>query len=179
MLALKQLFKMKGSQCYIGEKINQLQHALQTVHFGKQYSNDKYFLQACLLHDVGQLIDSKQKCIWGIDNHEHVGANFIRKMKLFHTNVPKLISMHVFSKRYLVTTDPLYEFQLSVASKHTLQIQGGKLNAKQVKTFEQDPLFHQAIWLRKADDLAKNVNINYTWNEAEPIIDFILPNETR
>jgi len=60
--SIKFLFLKYGQECYIGERINQLEHALQTVRFGMnlkandQSLSSKNFYRASLLHDIGQFV---------------------------------------------------------------------------------------------------------------------------
>jgi len=65
------------------------------------------------------------------------------------------IKMHVDAKRCLCALDPGYFSTLSPASVHSLELQGGIFNEKQVAEFEQRPHAQAALRLRRWDDLAK------------------------
>ena len=73
----------------------------------------------------------------------------------FPEKITRLIANHVYAKRYLVSTDPLYFADLSPASKITLIKQGGLLTPEEQKDFESDPLFDLHIALRRLDEQAK------------------------
>jgi predicted HD phosphohydrolase len=63
--------------------------------------------------------------------------------------------LHVDAKRYLCAVDSGYWADLSPASKHSLELQGGKFNEQQVSAFEDLPFHAEATRLRRYDDLAK------------------------
>ena len=49
----------KGSNAYGGERINQLEHALQTAMLAEQAGADASLIVASLLHDYGHLIHDR------------------------------------------------------------------------------------------------------------------------
>ena len=49
--------------------------------------------------------------------------------------------------------------QLSLASKRTLEFQGGRMTQSEAMAFEQDELFELSIQMRKWDEMAKEENI--------------------
>jgi len=51
-----------------------------------------------------------------------------------------------------------YYKKLSSASKETLKQQGGGLNEKEMKEFEQDKLFKISLRMRQYDEQAKDTN---------------------
>jgi len=61
----------------------------------------------------------------------------------------------VQAKRYLVATDAGYAATLSPASVHSPNLQGGPMSPDELRFFEDLPFAHQAIQLRRWDDLAK------------------------
>ena len=63
--------------------------------------------------------------------------------------------MHVDAKRYLCLIDPRYWSDLSLASKHSLEQQGGVFNEAQAQAFIAQPFAEEAVRLRRYDDLAK------------------------
>ena len=82
-----------------------------------------------------------------------------------------MVESHVIAKRYLVSGDPLYYEGLSVASKKTLEFQGGKLSADEFGEFEARPDFNNYILLRKCDDLGKSANMDEeSWEVVKSMI---------
>jgi predicted HD phosphohydrolase len=63
--------------------------------------------------------------------------------------------MHVDAKRYLCLIDPGYWRDLSIASKHSLEQQGGVFDETQAHMFIAQPFAEEAVRLRRYDDLAK------------------------
>lgn len=164
------------SQNYIGEKISQLEHALQAADLAQHYSSSPSAAIACLFHDVGHLIESPVKLMdsWGVDQHEYLGAQLVRKAGLSE-EIGELISSHVLAKRYLVSTNPVYKKNLSLASLHTLEFQGGTLTQKEIREFEMDPLFEKKLLVRRCDDEAKVVGqkTNSLEHYKKYVLDFL------
>ena len=146
-------------QNYIGEKISQLEHALQSADRGRLYSPDPQIAIACLFHDVGHLIEFPEEVMdsWGVMDHEVISSKLILEAGL-PSEIAALIESHVIAKRYLVSTNPLYKKNLSLASQKTLEFQGGEMNALEIHEFESDPLFEKKLLIRRCDDEAKIVN---------------------
>ena len=65
------------------------------------------------------------------------------------------IRLHVDAKRYLCRFEPGYWASLSPASKHSLELQGGRFTAIGAERFLSRPFAWDAIRLRRWDDLAK------------------------
>ena len=65
------------------------------------------------------------------------------------------IKLHVDAKRYLCAVDAGYWKALSPASKHSLELQGGRYDEEQVRSFEALTFYSEAVRLRRYDDLAK------------------------
>jgi predicted HD phosphohydrolase len=63
--------------------------------------------------------------------------------------------MHVAAKRYLCATDPLYLDELSPASIHSLELQGGPYSPSEVAAFDESPYAEDAVRLRRYDDIGK------------------------
>ena len=70
---------------------------------------------------------------------EKVGAIFLSRLG-FPDKVCKLVAAHIVTERYLITKNPKYYNNLS-ASKQTFEYQGGRLDHRQLKAFENDDLF--------------------------------------
>jgi phosphonate degradation associated HDIG domain protein len=146
----------KGSNAYGGERINQLEHALQTALLAEQAGADASLIVASLLHDYGHLIHNVGEDVFksGIDDrHEILGAE--KLSAYFGDAVTMPIRMHVEAKRYLCAIDPQYMKNLSPASTWSLEVQGGPFTATERDEFIQRPFAAEAARLRRWDESAK------------------------
>ena len=152
-------FRNRGHEEYHGEPVSQLEHTVQTAELAKiSHPNDAEFILAAFLHDFGHLCETDLGDMdgYGTWDHEEVGARTLRMLG-FSNKITRLVKNHVYAKRYLVSTSPLYFAELSPASKITLIKQGGLLSKEEQQAFEQDPLFELHIALRRLDEQAKMV----------------------
>lgn len=151
-----------NTENYIGEPITQLQHAEQAAYFADTPDNP-YLVIAALLHDIGHLLHNNERMYdtdgsdLGVKNHEQVGADYLASLG-FPKKVTEPIRLHPLAKRYLVSTDPAYLYNLSPASRATFEIQGGIMTPEEIKNFERSKWFHDALALRDADDKSKLEN---------------------
>ncbi|MBX9784076.1 MAG: HDIG domain-containing protein [Chitinophagaceae bacterium] len=156
-----ELYQKHGGNEYYGEPVTQLQHACQSAELAKQQGCDDEMVLAAFLHDVGHICVAGHDVTvmenYGVMNHEKIGAAFLRNRK-FSERLIQLVQAHVSAKRYLTHKDESYYHQLSEASKQTLIYQGGKMSHDEALVFENDPLFHEMIAMRKIDELAKDEN---------------------
>ena len=156
------LYKMFGNQDYIGEPVSQIEHMCQCAQLAEREKYDDEVVLAAFFHDIGHLcehiMDVDYMDDFGIEDHEKIGAEFLRK-KGFSEKIAKLVASHVEAKRYLTYKNPGYYEQLSEASKRTLNYQGGKMDEKEAKDFERDEWFPLYVTLRSWDELAKEENI--------------------
>jgi len=90
----------------------------------------------------------------GIVNHQNIGANFLLK-KGFPSRIIYLVASHVDAKRYLISKNPTYFSNLSLASCKTLNYQGGPMNDNEINEFESNPWFKDSVMVRYIDDKAK------------------------
>ena len=156
-------FNKVGNEYYIGEKITQEQHALQTAKFAKDSGADDEIIVAALFHDIGHLIGLVDKNFKqmegdiGTVQHERVGASYLLSLG-FTEKVAYLVQHHVDAKRYLCYKRPSYHEKLSDASKKTLKQQGGPMNKEEATKFERNPLFETIIMLRTWEEKAKEIN---------------------
>ncbi|KAJ2744739.1 hypothetical protein GGI20_002708 [Coemansia sp. BCRC 34301] len=167
-----QLLQNATKTSYMGEKVSQLEHALQAAHHAKKDGADEETILAALLHDIGHLCPAKEQCCetrgknWaafhsteatmdvGVVDHDKVGAEYLRQLG-FPKKTCELIESHVLAKRYLSAIDPSYHMDLSSASKQSLKLQGGPFTTAEMRAFEKDPLFKQKVQIRKWEDAAK------------------------
>jgi phosphonate degradation associated HDIG domain protein len=152
------LLLRRGQTQYGLEAINQLEHALQCASLAEQAGETSDTIVACLLHDLGHLLAAEREGTIEHDTreddlHQFMALPFLRG--LFPDAVLEPIRMHVDAKRYLCLIEPGYWGDLSIASKHSLEQQGGVFDEAQAQTFITQPYAEEAVRLRRYDDLAK------------------------
>lgn len=168
--SIRELYEKHGQSNYIGESISQVGHALQTASLLEtMVIDDKYrdeVVVAGLLHDIGHLLEADHMYDTlngdlGVRDHQLIGANYLLEAG-FPDNVVLLVSSHVDTKRYLCTIDLEYANKLSDASRKTLFLhQGGLMDDDELNLFERDPLFKYHLFLRRADEAAKETDFVY------------------
>jgi phosphonate degradation associated HDIG domain protein len=154
------LFARHGGSQYSGEPVTQLEHALQTAHLAEQSGADDALVSACLLHDLGHLLNEQgdTPSLRGIDDtHQYFALPFLRG--LFPDALLESIKLHVDAKRYLCQANPTYFAKLSDDSKRSLVLQGGVFSAEQAAAFIAQPGARDAVMLRQWDDLAKQAEL--------------------
>ena len=158
------LFARHGASQYSGEPVTQLQHALQTAHLAEASGADDPLVTACLLHDLGHLLNEQGRgfddtpSLRGIDDtHQYFALPFLRG--LFPDAVLDTIKLHVDAKRYLCQANPDYFNRLSDDSKRSLVLQGGVFSAEQAAAFLAQSGAVEAVMLRQWDDLAKQADL--------------------
>lgn len=153
---LLELFNQRGASEYGGEAVTQLEHALQAADLAEREQASPALIAAALLHDVGHLLhnlpdDAPDK---GLDDHHETSAGNCLK-PIFPDSVVEPVRMHVAAKRYMCATNPDYISQLSEPSLISLKLQGGPMDAEEVRQFEANPYAQDAVRLRHWDDEAK------------------------
>src|SRR5215471_11075643 len=152
------LFESRGCDAYLGEPVSQLEHALQTAFQAEQEGAPETLVAAALLHDVGHLLHEQPEEIAdrGVDGrHELIGAKWLARQ--FPPAVTDPIRLHVAAKRYFCSIDAEYQLKLSAASIQSLVLQGGPMNADEVREFESSAYAGMGARLRRWDDMAKVV----------------------
>jgi phosphonate degradation associated HDIG domain protein len=153
---IRDLFARHGANQYSGEPVTQLEHALQTAHLAEQSDADDELVTACLLHDLGHLLNDQgdTPTLRGVDDtHQFFALPFLRGA--FSDRVLEAIKLHVDAKRYLCQSRPEYFERLSDDSRRSLTLQGGVFDASQAAAFIALPSARDAVRLRLWDDLAK------------------------
>ncbi len=160
------LFKLlinQGNASYIGEQISQLEHAVQAALAAEKVTNDPSIILAALFHDIGHFVPGfetmESMAEFGVKDHDKIGAEFLRKFG-FPEKTCQLVGSHVDAKRYLCYKKPDYLNRLSLASKKTLEFQGGAMTIEEAQKFEQDPLFEWYLKIRVLDEMAKEIGIS-------------------
>lgn len=153
------LYKLYGGSDYAGEEVTQLQHMLQAGWLARETGSSNKVILAAFLHDIGHIcIQGPQVQTmneFGIKDHEEIGSDFLLE-KGFSNEIRELVASHVEAKRYLTFKFPEYYDALSLASRETLNFQGGPMSEIEAAEFESREHFQQIINLRKWDDQAKN-----------------------
>ncbi len=150
----------KGSHAYGGERVNQLEHALQTALLAEQSGADASLIVASLLHDFGHLVHNFDEDVFsrGLDDrHEIIGAG--KLSAFFGEAVTMPIKLHVDAKRYLCAIDHAYQKNLSPASTWSLKLQGGPFAAAERDEFIKRPFAADAADLRRWDESAKQFGL--------------------
>ena len=124
------LFARHGPAQYSGEPVTQLEHALQTAHLAEQSDADDALVTACLLHDLGHLLNEQGETptLRGIDDtHQYFALPFLRGL------LPDavLVADQAARRRQAlpVRDQPGYYARLSDDSKRSLALQGGPFDA--------------------------------------------------
>lgn len=147
------LYDNFGEEHY-GEGISQDLHMRQCAAFAQREGAKETLVLAALLHDVGHFSAYANKADFDQDfHHERVAYQLLKN--LFDDAIIMPIAYHVVAKRYLCASNAEYAMTLSSASKQSLALQGGPLDRQQIKKFEQNPYFEDAIALRLYDDEGK------------------------
>jgi [1-hydroxy-2-(trimethylamino)ethyl]phosphonate dioxygenase len=150
------LFAERGTAAYHGEDVSQTEHALQAAALAVQEGAPDPLVVAALLHDIGHLLDGQDEDLAtrGLDGrHEEAGCIWLARH--FGRSVTEPIRLHVIAKRYLCAVEPSYLESLSPASRLSLAVQGGPMTAEEVRQFESNPVYRDAVRLRHWDDTAK------------------------
>ena len=127
---IEDIFDRRGAESYLGEDVTMSQHMLQAAQCAEKSGADNSLIVAALLHDIGHYKNEipETSLAKGINNyHEEAGANFLEDY--FPISVVEPIRQHVAAKRYLCAVKSDYFDRLSPASVHTLNLQGGSMNA--------------------------------------------------
>jgi predicted HD phosphohydrolase len=159
---LRQAMAHSAARRYDGERVSELEHALQCAELAEAGGADEHLTLACLLHDVGRFAVDPASIADRVGGarergrgHHEVGAELIAPF--VPERVAWLVRMHADAKRYLCTTEPGYHATLSPVSRHTLTLQGGLMTAEEVARHAAHPWLADALRLRRWDDQAKVV----------------------
>jgi predicted HD phosphohydrolase len=136
-----------------GERIDMLEHSLQTATSARTAGESDALVVAALLHDVGHVVGHDRAGAWGLPDHAEVGARYLQQW--LPAGVVEPIRHHVAAKRYLVGTDATYRDQLSEASVQSLREQGGAFTDEQALGFAVERFADEAVALRRHDDGGK------------------------
>jgi predicted HD phosphohydrolase len=160
---LLEAMKQSAARHYGGEAVTEMAHALQCADLAEAGGADEELVLASLLHDVGRFAVGQEEIsdnleqvgtrAAGARGHHEAGANLIAPY--VSERVSFLVRAHTDAKRYLCATDAAYYDSLSPASRRTLALQGGVMEAEEERRVETHPWWADAVRLRRWDDLAK------------------------
>ncbi len=153
---IRALFAGRGSAAYFGERVTQLEHALQCAWLAERAGASPRMIVAALCHDVGHLLhDAGEDCAErGVDaRHEALGGRFLASR--FDHDVAEPVALHVAAKRFLASQSESYRLSLSPASSRSLALQGGPMSPWEADRFANQPYAGDAVALRRWDDEAK------------------------
>ena len=154
---LGSIFDRRGGEEYLGEPVTMGEHMLQAAAIAAQDNQPDDIVVAALLHDIGHftsefgtfsMADTSDRF------HEQAGAEVLEQF--FPSVITDCVRFHVAAKRYLCATSPAYFSKLSKASVHSLNLQGGVMNADEIAQFENNPNLEKIIAVRYLDDAAKD-----------------------
>lgn len=160
------LYQEQGNKNY-DSHVTHLEHALQTTELAKNNGETEEFQLSCFFHDIGHLLldENNSNTDFLKENLKHETVGFKYLSKNFNREITYPIMYHVLAKRYLCTVDNNYYESLSIASRKSFEIQGGKIDDDVLKTLENNDTFKNAIKLRKYEDISKLYNNkNFTIN---------------
>lgn len=145
-----------GDMEYHGEKVSQLEHALQAAHQATLDGGSEEEIIAALLHDIGHIwpAEGREVTSVGVIRHDAIGAQVLRDLG-FSDAVAAIVGGHVEAKRYLVATDREYAEQLSEVSVESLRRQGGPMSEREIEAFSKARHFRETVRVRLWDDRAK------------------------
>ena len=135
------------------KSVTALQHALQCAQLAEWAHADDTLVAAALLHDIGHFMPTDDRTDPDL-RHEERALPWL--MSVFPLSVTEPIRLHVAAKRYLASVDPRYAERLTPAAVYDLAVQGGAMDAEEVRRFDALPYGPDAVQLRLWDDLAKH-----------------------
>jgi [1-hydroxy-2-(trimethylamino)ethyl]phosphonate dioxygenase len=157
---LGSIFDRRGNEEYLGEPVSMGEHMLQGATIAERNGQSEEIIVGALLHDIGHftsefgtftMADTDDR------HHEDAGARVLERF--FPSVIVDCVRYHVAAKRYLCATRPEYFRRLSEASVHSLNLQGGPMNAEEVAEFARHPNLDQIVAVRYLDDAGKRPNM--------------------
>lgn len=173
---LGSIFERRGGEEYLGEPVTMAEHMLQGAHFAEQAGEAEAIIVAALLHDIGHF--TSEFGTFSMNDvedrhHEEAGAAVLERF--FPSLVTDCVRHHVAAKRYLCAARPAYFEQLSEASVHSLNLQGGPMSAEEVAEFETNPNCESIVRVRYYDDMGKQAGLaTKSFSDYAPMVQRIV-----
>lgn len=150
------IFERRGAEEYLGEPVTIAEHMLQGAYAAERNGETETIIVAALLHDIGHF--TSEFGMFSMEDtedrlHEEAGADVLERF--FPSIVTDCVRYHVAAKRYLCAVNSGYFGQLSVASVHSLNLQGGPMSAEEIDAFETNPYLDAIVKVRYLDDAGK------------------------
>ena len=134
------------------------EHALQTAWLAEQAGATSALVSACLLHDLGHLLDAPT--VDDAEKHLSHGPRAAAQLAcLFGADVTEPIRLHVDAKRYLCYAHPGYSLGLSTYAARSLERQGGAFTPDEARAFMRESHAVDAVNLRLWDDQAQSAPV--------------------
>ena len=152
---LEDLFERWGAQVYLGEPVTMAEHMLQCAALADAEGAPKALVAAALLHDIGHFDGDFEDKSEEAEGHRHDAVAAAVLEPFFPSAVTEPIRLHVKAKRYLCGVHGGYYSTLSDASKHSLVMQGGPMDAAEIVRFRSMPFHEEAVRVRLWDDGGK------------------------
>ena len=158
---LADIFERRGGEEYLGEPVTMAEHMLQGATLAESQGKSETLIVAALLHDIGHF--TSEFGTFSMDDtqdrfHEEAGAKVLEEF--FPPLVTDCVRYHVAAKRYLCATNPGYFNELSQASVHSLNLQGGAMSESEVIEFEKQPNLNDIVAVRYLDDAGKSATMH-------------------
>lgn len=155
------IFERCGDEEYLGEPVTMAQHMLQGATIAEQNGLDEEIIVGALLHDIGHF--TSEFGTFRMDDtedrfHEEAGAEVLAEF--FPSVIINCVRYHVAAKRYLCAAKPEYFDRLSVASIHSLNLQGGPMSPAEVAEFEKNPNLSKIVQVRYLDEAGKRPDMD-------------------
>lgn len=151
------IFDRRGHEEYLGEAVTMQQHMLQGATLAVNEGGSEELVVAALLHDIGHFTSEFGSFTMDdtVDRyHESAGAEILERF--FPKLVVDCVRHHVAAKRYLCAVDASYHDALSVASQHSLKLQGGAMSRQEIEEFEKLEHLDDIVKVRLFDDAGKD-----------------------
>ncbi len=169
---LADIFERRGADSYLGEQVTMSQHMLQCAECAAAEGAEDELIAAALLHDIGHYTNEfpEDALDQGIDNHHDSAGGSILD-PFFPARIADSVRLHVAAKRYLCAVEDDYFAKLSPASVHSLELQGGPMDAQEISTFEGRAHFQDAVRVRRWDEAAKVIGATTrTFEDFRPLL---------